>query len=216
MYDSLIPLIAVLLCTFWGPVVLSAQGHHLMNAGMDRLMWFGGKLFYINTWAMIWPTDYAAHKWKMKKRKKLTLNLAVYDTSDAATWIQHILQKKKWQKKQRQADPQQSCSQYMEIHTSYIQYIQIHTDTYRYIPNMNWIFFDCFIWLYEVCIVCIGSKYMHINTHTVFYLIFMYVCVFICMYVYVFFAAKPVGESILTHTYIYMHIHTNFQKNTYT
>jgi hypothetical protein len=76
MYDSLIPLIAVLLCTFWGPVVLSAQGHHLMNAGMDRLMWFGGKLFYINTWAMIWPTDYAAHKWKMKKRKKLTLNLA--------------------------------------------------------------------------------------------------------------------------------------------
>jgi hypothetical protein len=77
---------------------------------------------------------------------------------------------------------------------------------------MNWIFFYCFIWLYEVCIVCIGSKYMHINTHTVFYWIFMYVCVFICMYVYVFFASKPVGESILTHTYIYMHIHTNFQK----
>ena len=95
----------------------------------------------------------------------------------------------------------------------------IHTDTYRYIQihtkyELN--FFDCFIWLYDVCIVCIGSKYMHINTHTGFYLIFMYVCVFICMYVYVFFATKPVGESILTHTYIYMHIHTNFQKNTYT
>ena len=209
MYDSLIPLIAVLLCTFWGPVVLSAQGHHLMNAGMDRLMWFGGKLFYINTWAMIWPTDYAAHKWKMKKRKKLTLNLAVYDTSDAATWIQHILQKKNDRRNKDKQTPNRAA------HNTW-KYIPHTYNTYRYIPNMNWIFFERFIWLYDVCIVCIGSKYMHINTHIVFYWIFMYVCVFICMYVYVFFASKPVGESILTHTYKYMHIHTNFQKNTYT
>ncbi len=26
----------------------------------------GSKLFYINTWAVIWPTDYAASKYKMK------------------------------------------------------------------------------------------------------------------------------------------------------
>ena len=156
MYDSLIPLIAVLLCTFWGPVVLSAQGHHLMNAGMDRLMWFGGKLFYINTWAMIWPTDYAAHKWKMKKRKKLTLNLAVYDTSDAATWIQHILQKKNDRRNKDKQTPNRAAHntwKYIPHTYNTYRYIQIHTDTYQIWTEffLN-VLFDCMMYVLYVLV----------------------------------------------------------------
>ena len=92
------------------------------------------------------------------------------------------------------------------------RYIQIHTDTYQI-----WTEFFLIVYLIVWSMYCMYQFKIHAHKYTYCVLFnFMYVCVFICMYVYVFFAAKPVGESILTHTYIYMHIHTNFQKNTYT
>ena len=206
MYDSLIPLIAVLLCTFWGPVVLSAQGHHLMNAGMDRLMWFGGKLFYINTWAMIWPTDYAAHKWKMKKRKKLTLNLAVYDTSDAATWIQHILQKKNDRRNKDKQTPNRAAHntwKYIPHTYNTYRYIQIHTDTYQIWTEFFWLFY-LIVW----SMYCMYRFKIHAHKYTYCVLFNFYVCMCIYLYVCVCIFCGKTRRRVDTDTYIHIHAHT--------
>ena len=163
----------------------------------------GSPLFYINSWAMIWPTDYpAAARWRIKGLVWAGCTLLCLSMLfQSLQWIRHSFHAL-----------MAAQDRYIQIHTFlYLLCIRlyplqrmhilnqytymIHTDTYRYIQYIR----------YElIYLTCILPVFLYVSC-----MYLVYICMY-CMYLSVFSAAKFVSRINTYNTYIYIHICTRY------